>query len=118
MISEVTVRTADFEKLESRLKALKEDWSEVVAHPDYGMNVVFNVLEKQVERVIEDCGYSFSEDRSDARSTLGNKDTGLEIFYCNPGVMVIISYAFEEVVFSSGDKDTEMRLRDIKAVSV
>ena len=43
MISEVTVRTADFEKLESRLKALKEDWSEVVAHPDYEMYPAFQV---------------------------------------------------------------------------
>ncbi len=118
MISEATVRTADFEKLESGLKDLKEDWSEVVAHPDYEINVAFNVLERQVERVIEDCGYSFSDEKSETRCTLGNRDTGLEVFYCNPGVLVIISYAFETVVFSNGDKDTEMRLKDIKVVSV
>ena len=118
MISEVIVRTTKFEELESRLKTLKEDWSDVVAHPDYEIKLVFNVLEKQVERVIEDCGYSVSEDRSDTRSTLGNKDTALEIFFCIPGVMVIISYAFEKVVFSNGDRDTEMRLKDIKAVIV
>ena len=118
MISEVTVRTADFEKLESRLKALKEDWSEVVAHPDYEMYPAFQVLEKQVERVIMACGYTISESRSDTRSTLGNEDTALEIFFCIPGVVVIISYTFETVVFSNGDKDTEMRLKDIKVVSV
>jgi hypothetical protein len=118
MISEVMVGNAKFEDLRSRLKVLKEDWSDVVAHPDYEIKLAFNVLEKQVERVIEDCGYSVSEDRSDTRSTLGNGDTALEIFFCIPGVLVIIFYAFEEVVFSNGDKDTEMRLRDIKAVSL
>jgi hypothetical protein len=118
MISEVIVRTTKFEELESRLKTLKEDWSDVVEHPDYETKLAFNVLEKQVERVIEDCGYSVSEDRSDTRSTLGNGETALEIFFCIPGVLVIIFYAFEEVVFSNGDKDTQMRLRDIKAVSL
>ena len=118
MISEVYARKAEFGKLQSMLNALKEDWSEVVEHPDYETKLAFNVLEKQVERVIEDCGYSVSEDRSDTRSTLGNGETALEIFFCIPGVLVIIFYAFEEVVFSNGDKDTQMRLRDIKAVSL
>lgn len=119
MISEVMARNDRFEELESRLKTLKEDWSEVVAHPDYGIHVAFDVLEKQVERAIRSCGYSISESQSDdARATMGDKDIGLVIFYCNPGVMVIISYSFQRVVFMTGDKDTEMRLRDIRAVSV
>ncbi len=118
MISEVVARNHRFEELESRLNTLKEDWSRVVAHPDYEMYPAFYVLEKEVERAIEDCGYSFSKDRSDTRSTLGNEDTALEIFFCIPGTIVIIYYAFERVVFKNGDKDTEMRLGDIKVVSL
>ncbi|EQB72683.1 MAG: hypothetical protein AMDU1_APLC00005G0062 [Thermoplasmatales archaeon A-plasma] len=118
MISEVVARNHRFEELESRLNTLKEDWSRVVAHPDYEMYPAFYVLEKEVERAIEDCGYSFSKDRSDTRSTLGNEDTALEIFFCIPGTIVIIYYSFERVVFKNGDKDTEMRLGDIKVVSL
>ena len=116
MISEVYARKAEFGKLQSMLNALKEDWSRVVAHPDYEMYPAFYVLEKEVERAIEDCGYSFSKDRSDTRSTLGNEDTALVIFFCIPGTIVIIYYSFERVVFKNGDKDTEMRLGDIKVV--
>ncbi len=118
MISEVAVMTPNFEELQSRLNTMKDDWSRVVAHPDYEMYPAFYVLEKEVERAIEDCGYSISGDRSDTRSTLGNEDTALEIFFCIPGVLVIISYAFERVVFKNGDMDTEMRLGDIKVVSL
>jgi hypothetical protein len=118
MISEVAARNHRFEELESRLNTLKEDWSRVVAHPDYEMYPAFYVLEKEVERAIEDCGYSFPKDRSDTRSTLGNEDTALEIFFCIPGIIVIIYYSFERVVFTNGDKDTEMRLGDIKVVSL
>ena len=118
MISEIAIMAPNFEELQSRLNTMKEDWSRVVAHPDYEMYPAFYVLEKQVERTIKDCGYSISGDRSDTRSTLSNEDTALVIFFCIPGVMVIISYAFEKVVFSNGDRDTEMRLKDIKAVIV
>ncbi|MGC8516073.1 MAG: hypothetical protein ACP5OC_08080 [Thermoplasmata archaeon] len=115
----VTVRSAGLEELESRLNTLSEEWSKVVAHPEYEINGVFDVFEKQVECVIRDCGYSVSKNHSDdTRGTLGDMDTGLEIFYCNPGVVVIISYSFQIVVFENGDKDTEMRLRGIRVVSV
>ena len=118
MISEVYARKAEFVKLQSVLNALKEDWSEVVAHPDQEMEVAFFALEKQVERVIRSCGFILPDSKSDARTSMGDRNTGLEIFYCIPGVLVIISYAFEKVLFSNGDRDTEMRLKDIKAVIV
>ena len=118
MISEVYARKAEFGKLQSMLNALKEDWSEVVAHPDQEMEVAFFALEKQVERVIRSCGFILPDSKSDARTSMGDRNTGLEIFYCNPGVLVVISYTFEMKLFSDGEKDTEMRLKDIKAVSL
>ena len=118
MISGVAVRNARFEELESRLNTLKEDWSRVVAHPDYEMYPAFYVLEKEVERAIKDCGYSISGEKCDTRSSLGNENTELEVFFCSPDAIVIIHYAFERVVFANGDMDTEMRLGDIKVVSL
>jgi hypothetical protein len=118
MISQVSIGTGNHQKLESMLLTLKEEWSGVVAHPDMEMGCPFYVLNKQVERAILECGFPLSEHQADTKATLGNEQYALELFYCNPLIMVVIVYMFSETVFSDGETDTEMRLKDIRMVKL